>query len=163
MNQYIQNSLVFAKDAHKYQVDKGGSPYIEHCIAVYEIANNSYMKYLFESMNLDYDLVLISALLHDTVEDTKVSLNEIEQVFGLDVANIVDNLTKRENETFDQYFERVESCVYSTMVKICDLKNNTDLTRIENPTKRDISRTKYYKSLIRKLNNTLMEFIHENH
>jgi (p)ppGpp synthase/HD superfamily hydrolase len=80
----IQHALEFAADAHKHQKRKySGRPYIEHPIAVARMVRR------FEH---DEDMI-IAALLHDTVEDTPVTIGEIEHAFGPDVAALVSDLT----------------------------------------------------------------------
>ena len=80
----IENAIDFASKAHKNQKRSSGEAYITHPIAV---ANK-----LIE-WGMDSDSV-IAGLLHDTVEDTEVKLEEIESIFGRDVAFLVDGLTK---------------------------------------------------------------------
>ncbi|WP_212976109.1 HD domain-containing protein [Bacillus sp. J14TS2] len=86
----LKVALDFAEEAHDGQKRATGEPYITHPIAVCEIL-------------LDYNadiITLISALLHDVVEDTPVPIPEIDRKFGKQVSNIVDGLTKVEKGTF---------------------------------------------------------------
>ncbi|HHV41953.1 MAG TPA: bifunctional (p)ppGpp synthetase/guanosine-3',5'-bis(diphosphate) 3'-pyrophosphohydrolase [Clostridiaceae bacterium] len=80
----LRKAYDFAKLAHKDQKRATGEPYIVHPVAAAEILLD---------LEVDQD-TLIAALLHDTVEDTEVSLSEIEESFGTDVANLVDGVTK---------------------------------------------------------------------
>jgi len=82
---YLEKAFELAVDAHKYQRRKSGEPYIFHPIEVARIC--------FEEIGLGPTAV-ICALLHDVVEDTPVSLQEIHQMFGPKVSVIVDGLTK---------------------------------------------------------------------
>lgn len=82
----IRKAFEFAKKAHIYQQRKSGEPYISHPFEVAKLAAN---------IGLD-DNSIISAFLHDVVEDTKVSLDEIKKEFGEEVTLIVDGLTKIE-------------------------------------------------------------------
>ncbi|WP_186317496.1 HD domain-containing protein [Priestia flexa] len=82
----LEEAVDFADKAHLGQKRATGEPYITHPIAVCEIL----LEY-----NADITS-LISALLHDVVEDTHVSITEIEQKFGKQVSNIVEGLTKVE-------------------------------------------------------------------
>tara|TARA_Y100000589_G_scaffold161681_1_gene153602 strand:+ start:1116 stop:1691 length:576 start_codon:yes stop_codon:yes gene_type:complete len=85
----IQKSAYkFAKDAHRGQVRKGSPrPYISHCMEVARIVN----KHGYPE---DY---VIAALLHDTVEDTDVTLHDLKIEFGQEVANIVKCVTVEKN------------------------------------------------------------------
>ena len=80
----IKNALSFAIEAHKEQFRKSGEPYIVHPILVASIV---------ASLTNDESMV-ISALLHDVVEDTAIEIDEIEKLFGQDVAHLVSGLTK---------------------------------------------------------------------
>ncbi|PWL52599.1 MAG: (p)ppGpp synthetase [Clostridiales bacterium] len=80
----IREAFRFAAEAHKEQFRASGEPYISHPLAVAEIVIE---------MELDADSV-ISALLHDTVEDTPVTYEDIKARFGVTVADIVDGMTK---------------------------------------------------------------------
>lgn len=81
----IRNALDVAIDAHKDQYRKSGEPYIFHPLAVAKIAA--------EKIGLD-SVGIASALLHDVVEDSKYSIEEIESRFGETIAKIVSGLTK---------------------------------------------------------------------
>ena len=80
----IERAFARAASAHEGQLRKSGDPYITHPVAVTEIL-------------LDFGLdapTLAAALLHDSVEDTNYSLNDLRQEFGDEVANLVDGVTK---------------------------------------------------------------------
>lgn len=80
----VEEAYEFAKEAHKNQFRKSGEPYIHHLIEV---------CYILAEIQTGPS-TLIAGLLHDTVEDTNVSLETIKEKFGEDVMNIVDSLTK---------------------------------------------------------------------
>jgi len=84
MTELIKSAVNFCVDAHKNQYRKSGEPYVVHPILVAAIAAH---------YSNDESMVL-AALLHDVVEDTTYTLEEIKTLFGNDVANIVDGLTK---------------------------------------------------------------------
>src|SRR3989337_229055 len=81
----IKRAFNTSLEAHKDMRRKSGEPYILHPLAVAQIA--------VEEIGLGTTSI-VSALLHDVVEDTEIELNEIERVFGPRVARIVDGLTK---------------------------------------------------------------------
>ncbi|MBI2706121.1 MAG: bifunctional (p)ppGpp synthetase/guanosine-3',5'-bis(diphosphate) 3'-pyrophosphohydrolase [Actinobacteria bacterium] len=87
----ITRAYSVAKDAHEGQARKSGEPYIQHPIAVSKIV---------AELGLD-DVTIAAALLHDSVEDTGVTLADLETQFGTDVAAIVDGVTKLERIRFD--------------------------------------------------------------
>lgn len=81
----IRKAFDFSVEAHKEQRRKTGEPYIYHPIAVAKIVANE--------IGLGANSIC-AALLHDVVEDTKVTLDDIERIFGKTIAKIVDGLTK---------------------------------------------------------------------
>ena len=83
----IEAAYELAKKAHEGQVRSSGDPYISHPIAV---------AVILVGLGMDSDTI-IGALLHDVVEDTSVTLEDIEKQFGADVAELVDGVTKLAN------------------------------------------------------------------
>ena len=83
----IRSAFVFAKDAHKGQKRASGEPYISHCIAV---------AYILVELKVPA-IVVSAALLHDTVEDTSITLDDISNKFGDDIASLVNGVTKLSN------------------------------------------------------------------
>ncbi|RKD23928.1 (p)ppGpp synthetase [Ammoniphilus oxalaticus] len=80
----LMSAFELARDAHAGQVRKSGAPYIVHPIAVAEIL-----------IDMQMDAVTVAAgFMHDVVEDTSVTLDEIKQIFGEDTANLIDGVTK---------------------------------------------------------------------
>ena len=86
----VKNALDFSINMHEGQKRKSGLPYVSHCI---DVAN------ILLDWNMDYTTI-VSALLHDVVEDTDVSLKDIERQFGSDVAFLVDGVTKIDHIAF---------------------------------------------------------------
>lgn len=82
--QFVQSALAFAREAHKEQKRSSGEPFVEHPIAT--------ALYL-ANINLD-STTLAAALLHDVIEDTGISKEELARSFGDDVARLVDGVTK---------------------------------------------------------------------
>ncbi|MFM1762008.1 MAG: pyrophosphokinae, partial [Actinomycetota bacterium] len=80
-----------ARAAHQHQSRMSGEGYISHPIAVARIV---------AEIGLD-DVSLVAALLHDAVEDTEITLADVESTFGAEIAGIVDGLTKLERLQFD--------------------------------------------------------------
>lgn len=112
-------------------VDKGGNPYFDHCVTVADGAYN-----VAKALGLDEDLCMvakIAGMLHDVVEDTEVSVDDIESQFGALIAVVVDNVSKRKDESRELYFRRVFSHQLSMVVKFADSNHNSQLNRIENP------------------------------
>lgn len=128
----LEKALQVATNAHKGQVDKGGNDYIEHPKAVAAMCRTPEQK--------------VVALLHDTVEDTPVTLQQLKELgFSKQVVDAVDCLTRRDNEDRKTYLQRVKSNALATAVKIADLEHNSTLSRIPHPTERDLARVARYK------------------
>ena len=87
----IKRAYQEAQEAHDGQIRKSGDAYITHPVAVAEIV---------ASLGLD-ESTIIAALLHDTLEDTEEAFERIEEVFGHEVASIVDGVTKLERIKFE--------------------------------------------------------------
>ena len=87
----ITRAYLQSADSHRGQSRNSGEPYVQHPLAVARI---------IADLGLD-DVTVAAALLHDTVEDTGTTLDEIERSFGVDVAAIVDGVTKLERVQFD--------------------------------------------------------------
>ena len=83
-SQILHEALTFSQESHKHQKRKSGEPYVVHPILVAAIVVSI----------TDDESMAIAALLHDVVEDTDVSLEEISERFGKDVAHLVSGLTK---------------------------------------------------------------------
>jgi guanosine-3',5'-bis(diphosphate) 3'-pyrophosphohydrolase len=87
----IEQAYALAREAHADQVRRSGEPYIAHPLGV---------AMILARLGLD-DITVAGALLHDSVEDTRVTLEEVEAGFGPEIARIVDGVTKLDRLQFD--------------------------------------------------------------
>src|SRR5512143_3289384 len=87
----IESALAFSRDAHQGQTRQSGDPYVTHPIAVARILT---------PLHLDAQSI-IAALLHDVVEDTEITSDQIAEKFGTPVAELVDGLSKLERIHFE--------------------------------------------------------------
>lgn len=120
----IETALAFAGEAHKGITRKRLSynvicPFIVHPVEVF--------KLVWTWGTVD-DTIAVAALLHDTVEDTHVQLQEVEQKFGLAVANIVAELTLRKDMDKQAYLDdfknkSVEALVIKFADRICNVRD----------------------------------------
>lgn len=122
--QLLQRAYRFAREAHKSQKRKSGEPYIIHPIAVARIAA--------VELKLDANSVC-AAFLHDVVEDTPTTVEEIKAMFGADVAFLVDVVTKKKKNglkaskqvaNYQQLLDSVHYDIRALMVKIADRLHN---------------------------------------
>ena len=113
----LQKAIVMAIEAHDGQVDKGGEPYIFHPLRV--------------MMKMQTEEERIVAVLHDTLEDTSLSPQEITKEFGMGVMLAVDALTRKKGETYSKYIRRVKTHSLAKKVKIADIHDNLSPSRIQ--------------------------------
>ena len=104
----IERAYRVALDAHAGQTRKSGEPYIHHPMSVATIVARQ---------GLD-DVTVASALLHDAVEDTSVSLDDLERDFGVDVRMIVDGVTKLDRLHFDTKEDQQAASVRKMLVAL---------------------------------------------
>lgn len=103
--------------AHRGQVDKGGQPYITHPARVAaRVAGD--------------ENAVAAAWLHDVVEDTTVTLAELEESFPAEVTTAVDALTRRHGEAPADYYARVREVPLALTVKLADMADNSDPQRL---------------------------------
>lgn len=133
----IRDAFEFACAAHSGQVRKDGMPYVTHPLAVAEI---------IEEMGLDIDSA-IAAILHDTIEDTNTSYDEIKKRFGPAVADLVDGVTKltrvqytyKEDEQMEnlrKMFLAMAKDIRVILIKIADRLHNMRTIAYQNEKKR---------------------------
>ena len=115
--------------AHKGQVDKVGKDYINHPLTV-----ASYCKTEDER---------VVALLHDVVEDTNITLEDLSKFFDSNIIDALKLLTHDDDTPYMEYVARIKENEIAKAVKIADLTHNMDLSRFENPTKWDYDRVEY--------------------
>jgi len=121
----VKNALEFSIKMHENQKRKSGDPYVVHCI---DVAN------ILIDWNMDVTTIA-SALLHDTVEDTDITVEKIRKIFGNDVAFLVDGVTKVDNivfkseehkqaENFIKLFLSLAKDLRVIIIKFADRLNN---------------------------------------
>ncbi len=92
----VRRAFSFSYDAHKEQLRKSGDPYFDHPLKVAKILTELKMDYV----------TIVAALLHDVAEDTGVTIKEVEETFGKEVASLVDGVTKISGLKFESTEER---------------------------------------------------------
>lgn len=123
----ITRAEAIARKAHTGQVDKAGQDYIDH---PRRVAANA--AAIAEEQGLDpadAEFAIAAAWLHDVVEDTSVSADDLRREFPAEVVDAVDAVTKRSGEAVEDYFARVRSDRLAVIVKAADLADNTDPAR----------------------------------
>ena len=132
----IQRAYEYADEKHKNQLRKSGEPYIIHPLAVAEIV---------AEIGLDTDAIT-AALLHDCLEDTDASFEEISRLFGETVANLVEGVTKltrvqystmeeQQMENLRKMFMAMSKDIRVILIKISDRLHNTRTLQYQTPAK----------------------------
>lgn len=121
MKNNFESAVRFALDAHAGQLDSGFTPYIQHLMGVWSKVRNASMT------------TQIAALLHDTVEDTDVTLNQIEDNFGTDVKDVIAILTHNKTTPYAAYIEAIalSGNRAAMLVKLADLQDNMSADRLQ--------------------------------
>ena len=123
-------------EAHKDQTDKSGLPYVFHPF------------HLAEQMK--DEATTVTALLHDVVEDTDYTIEDIEELgFGEDICDALRLLTHDKSVPYMDYVRRIKENPIAAAVKIADLRHNSDLSRLDCVTDADRERVKKYWEAIR--------------
>ena len=121
----ISDAYAFGEEMHAGQLRHSGEPYFTHPIAVAEILSKQHLD----------DATLITALLHDTIEDTKASFTQVADRFGTEIAELVDGVTKltnlqlssmetRQAENFRKLFMAMSKDMRVILVKLADRLHN---------------------------------------
>ena len=133
-----KKALGIAYKAHEGQVDKTGVPYIFHPF------------HLAESMTDENSTIV--ALLHDVIEDTDWTIDDLEKEgFNEDILTALKLMTHNPAEPYMDYISRLSTCPVARQVKLADLYHNSDQTRVENPDEKMLKRWEKYDRAIQLL------------
>ncbi len=139
-NERVRRAYETALTAHRGQIDKAGVDYINHPLTV---ASN-----VGENVS-----AIIVALLHDVAEDTNLTLAELREKIPLtdEEFHALKLLTHDKSIPYLKYVERIRSDELARVVKVADLRHNSDLSRIKNPAPKDFARVEKYSAALRLL------------
>lgn len=136
-----KKALKLSFEAHKNQIDKSGIPYVYHPF------------HLAEQM-IDEDTTIV-ALLHDVVEDTDYSLDDLSSIgFSDKIIDAISLMTHDKNIPYMDYVAQIAKNLVAKAVKLADLRHNSDLTRLDAVTDKDLKRMEKYKKAIALLENS---------
>ena len=131
-------SIFIPFEAHEGQVDKSGLPYILHPIHLAE--------------QMQDETTTIAALLHDVVEDTEYTLEDLRKMgFSDTVVEAVTLLTYVEGTPYMEYVADIKENSVARAVKLADLQHNSDMTRLDTITERDRKRVAKYREAMKLL------------
>ena len=128
----LEEAIALAVSAHRGQKDKAGQPYILHPLRMMLAVEGEHAR--------------MAAVLHDVVEDTEVSLEQLQaEGFPAEVVEAVDGLTRRADESYDEFIERAAVNPIARVVKKADLEDNMDLRRLAELGPKELERLARYR------------------
>lgn len=130
----LHKALQIIAQAHKNQTDKAGKPYVFHLLRVSEKGKT--------------DVEKICGLLHDLIEDTDWTFEKLKnEGFSDEIIQVIECLTKKQGETYQNFIDRIAQNPTAIQVKLNDLQDNMDMTRLSEITPKDVERlNKYVKA-----------------
>ena len=130
-----KKALKLCFEAHKNQVDKTGLPYVFHPF------------HLAEQMT--DEISTVCALLHDVIEDTEYTFENLREMgFPQEVIDVLTLLTHEESVPYMEYVKKMKTNPIAKQVKLCDLKHNSDLTRLDVIDEYALKRNEKYQEAI---------------
>ncbi len=127
----IEKAIEIALDAHRGQVDRAGQPYILHPLRL--------------MAKMPTKELMIIALLHDVVEDSRYTLEDLRREgFSENIIKAVDSLTMRNGEKYDDYIRRAKQNALAVPVKLADLEDNMNIRRLQQIGEKDTARLQKY-------------------
>jgi (p)ppGpp synthase/HD superfamily hydrolase len=127
----LERAILIALQAHQNQRDKSGETYILHPLRL--------------MLKMDSEAEMIAAVLHDVVEDSNWTPADLrKEGFSEEVLSVIECLTRRDQETYEEFIERVKLNPTARKIKLADLEDNMAIKRISEPTEKDWERLKKY-------------------
>lgn len=140
LHNQLETAIAIAVEAHRGQVDKAGMPYILHSLRV-----------MGSMDSLDEKIV---AVLHDVVEDTNISFdNLLDKGIESRLVHSLRLLTHSKDIPYEDYIKNIAINLIARNVKLADLKDNSNLDRLKEKTEKDYERLEKYKQAILFLKN----------
>lgn len=136
----VKKAINIMYKKHENQIDKGGIPYVFHPWHIAE--------------QMPDEEKTIVALLHDVIEDTDTTLEELKSSgFSDEIVKALELLAHNNNEDYFTYIKKLSSNEIARCVKLEDLKHNLDLTRLKKIAEKDLKRQQKYQECIKFLEN----------
>lgn len=129
----LDKAINIAAHVFEGKYDKGGQPYILHCLHVMNVVGPD-----------DHELMSI-AVLHDVVEDTEVTFDDLKNDgFSNRVIDALKLLTHKKGTPYEDYIKGIATNDDARKVKLADLRHNSDITRMKGLRKKDFDRLEKY-------------------
>lgn len=131
----LERAIAIAAEAHAGQFDKAGAAYILHPLKV--------------MLSLNSEEERIAGVLHDVIEDSAWTVDDLRREgFSREILEALESVTRRKDETYAEFVQRAAENPVGRRVKLADLRDNCDLSRIASPTEKDFARIGKYKRAI---------------
>lgn len=132
----LDKAIKIASVSFEGKYDKGGKPYILHCLHVMDAVKHLGERYM------------IVGVLHDLIEDTEWTAEMLwKEGFDSITVNAIDHMTHKRGDDYFEYIRKVAMDPISKEIKKADLKHNSDITRMKGLRKKDFDRLeKYHKA-----------------
>ncbi len=129
----LEDAIALAVQAHRGQVDRAGQPYILHSLRV--------------MLRLQGEIAQIVGVLHDVVEDSDLTLDDLRQMgYPEVVIRALDAVTRRDGESYEAFVERSAAHPLGRQVKLADLEDNMDIRRFSGDLgEKDLARLNRYR------------------
>ncbi|WP_460046435.1 GTP pyrophosphokinase [Pseudomonas sp. S2_H01] len=138
----IDAAIALACRVHAGQVDKSGKPYILHPLRL--------------MLKFDDQDAQVVSVLHDVVEDSDTTLEDLRALgISEDAIEAIDCLSKRPGEQYNDFISRIIPNELARKVKIADIEDNLDLTRLSTLSEKDLLRVAKYHQALRRLSDNL--------
>ena len=141
----LEDAIQLAAQAHRGQRRFNGEPYILHPLRM--------MVHLAAALRADsatpaeVETTLMAAVLHDVVEDTACTLNDLRQAgYPEAVVAAVDALTRRQGESYQAFIARLKPNALARQVKLADLRDNMDVLQLPAIQEQDVARLRQYRA-----------------
>ena len=134
----LDKAIQIASSAHENQMDKAGEPYILHPLRL--------------MMQFQDENERITAVLHDVVEDSDVTIDQLSrQGFNEEIIDALERLTKKNGESYGNFIDRITSCSLARKIKIADIEDNLNITRLTKLSQTDLERIEKYHNALNTL------------
>lgn len=143
----LEEVLLLIERYFNGKVDKSGKPYINHLISVSEQVESQEDK--------------VVALLHDIIEDTNISIEELSKIIPMNLIGRILVLTHSNKDTYDEYINKILNCgdIHVIRIKMADMWHNMNLSRLNTITSKDIQRFKKYRVYYKKLEKKYIQIL----
>lgn len=154
LNPLLDKAMELAIESHFGQFDKAGFDYVDHPIRVSTMVSRTPLQQFMSKPN--HLKVIIVALLHDILEDTEITEDYLEAIYGKEILDAVISVTRKDGEDYMEFISRAEKHPIGRWVKYFDIQDNLNIMRFARNTEyqlneKDLKRLNKYMKAFRYL------------